>query len=190
MSKNKDILTIPQAAEYCGVGRMTMWRWVKDGHIDVSVTPGGHHRIRKEDMESFLLIKGMYPLAQKHFPRKKILIVDDDESIQKVLTKILSKRKFETDVASDGFEAGIKVNQFNPDLIIHDLFMPGMDGFEVCKQLKANSLTSHIKIISYTGYDTKENKEKILNVGADAYMVKPVAHDKLVKKIEKLLGYN
>ncbi len=188
MIKRDEILTIPQAAKYCAVDRMSMWRWVKAGNIRVSVTPGGHHRILREDLEAFLIEKGMYPLAQKQFPRKKILIVDDDVSIQRVLSKMLTDLKYETAVASDGFEAGIKVVQFKPDLIILDLIMPGMDGFEVCKLIRANSATAHIKILTFTGYDTEENREKILRAGADAYMAKPVDRAVLLTKIEDLLG--
>ncbi len=186
MLERDEVLTIPQAAKYCAVDRMSMWRWVKAGNIRVSVTPGGHHRILREDLEAFIIEKGMYPLAQKQFPRKKILIVDDDVSIERVLSKMLTDRKYEIGVASDGFEAGIKVMQFKPDLMISDLIMPGMDGFEVCSLLKANSSTSHIKILTFTGYDTEENREKILRAGADAYMVKPVDRTALLTTIEDL----
>ncbi len=188
MIERDEVLTIPQAAKYCAVDRMSMWRWVKAGNIRVSLTPGGHHRILREDLEAFLIEKGMYPLARKQFPLKRILIVDDDVSIQRVLSKMLTDLKYETEAASDGFEAGIKVMQFKPDLMILDLVMPGMDGFEVCSLIKANSSTSHIKILAFTGYDTEESREKILRAGADAYMGKPVERAVLLSKIEDLLG--
>ena len=72
--------------------------------------------------------------------------------------------------------------------MILDLFMPGMDGFEVCKQIKANSNTSHIKILAYTGYDTAENKERIMQAGADGYMAKPVSRKGLLENLENLLS--
>lgn len=188
MIERDEILTIPQAAKYCAVDRMSMWRWVKAGNLRASVTPGGHHRILREDLEAFLVEKGMYPLAIKQFPRKKILIVDDDVSILKVLSKMLTDHKYETAVAADGFEAGIKVVQFKPDLVILDLIMPYMDGFEVCRLIRANSATAHIKILTFTGYDTEENREKILRAGADAYMAKPVDRAVLLTKIEDILS--
>ena len=115
----------------------------------------------------------MYTLANNRSSSKKILIVDDDPQIQDLLTQMLSVQEFETEVASDGFEAGVKVIKFKPSLIILDLFMPGMDGFEVCKRIKGNPGTSQIKILAITGFDTKENRERIMEAGADAYMTKP-----------------
>ena len=190
MSKDKDILTIPQAAKYCSVDRVTMWRWVKSGNIRVSVTPGGHHRIRQEDLEAFLREKGMLPLAEKHFPRKRALIVDDDVTVQKALSRAFELRRFDTEVATEGFEAGLKVMKFKPDVIILDLIMPGMDGFEVCNKIKSTPDTAHIKIIVLTGYDSKENKSKILDAGAEAFLVKPVDDEVLFQTIDKLLGHS
>ncbi len=188
MKNIKEILTIPEAAEYCAVTRMTMWRWVKSGKINASVTPGGHHKIHIEDLEAFSRENGMQFLADKHFPPVKILIVDDDSLIQKSLTKLFSSHGYETQTASDGFKSGVKAVQFMPDIIIMDLIMPGMDGFEACSFLKKNSKTSHIKICALTGYDSKENKKAIIKAGADAYLVKPVDNDILLSKIKELLN--
>ena len=184
----KDILTIPEAATFCAVDRVTMWRWVKSGGLKVSVTPGGHHRILKEDMESFLIDSGMYPLATRNYPRNRILIVDDDPMIQKTFNQTLSFYKYETETAGDGFEAGIKTVQFKPDLIILDLIMPEMDGFEVCRYLKNDPTTSDVKILILTGYDTEKNREKIMEAGADDLLSKPVEVDILIRHIEVLLG--
>ena len=118
----------------------------------------------------------------------KILIVDDDPQVQKLFKKMLSRNGYSIEVASDGFEAGVKTVQFKPDLIILDLIMPGMDGFEVCRQIKQNANTSHIKIIACTGYDTKENKDRIMQAGADGYLVKPVEKSALFQKIKGLLS--
>jgi len=120
--------------------------------------------------------------------RKKVLIVDDDPQIQELLTEMLSAHQYETEVASDGFEAGVKVIEFKPGLITLDLIMPGMDGFDVCKRIKQNSSTSQIKILAITGYDTRDNREKIMKAGADDYLAKPVVMDILLQKVDKLLN--
>lgn len=182
-----DFYTIPQAAKICAVGRTTMWRWVKSGELQAFPTPGGQYKIRKADLKSFIAEKMQHlPIAEPS-RHKKIMIVDDDPSIQKLLSKMLSSNGYRIEVASDGFEAGIKTIQFKPDLMILDLFMPGMDGFEVCRQIKANSNTAHIKVLAYTGYDTAENKERIIQAGADGYMVKPVNRKALLENLENLL---
>jgi CheY-like chemotaxis protein len=183
-----EIFTIPQAADFCFVTRMTMWRWVKSGLLKVSVTPGGHHRILNEDLESFLIQNEMSPLAQKHFPRNKILIVDDDPVVRKALDQLVSAHKYETQTAGDGLEAGVKVMQFKPDLIILDLVMPRMDGFEACKYLKRDPTIPHTKILVLTGYDTEENREQAVAAGADDFLAKPVEEGTLIRHIERLLG--
>jgi len=116
------------------------------------------------------------------------LIVDDDLLIQKMLTQVLTNQKYETKFASEGIEAEIKIMEFKPDLIILDLFMPNMDSFEVCRQVKQNSTTSHIKILAITGYDIKENREKIMAAGADGYMAKPVEKKTLIKAVHTALN--
>jgi len=187
LTLKKDVYTIPEAAKICSVGRTTMWRWVKSGEFKASITLGGKYRISKADLENFIIKNNIYPLVHKHSPLGKILIVDDDPDIQTLFTKILFAEKYKTEIASDGFEAGIKVMEFKPDLIILDLFMPGMDGFDVCERIKKNSSTSHIKILAVTGYDTTENKNRIMQAGADGYLAKPMGKNKLVNIIKELL---
>lgn len=184
---NKEILSIPQAARVCSLSRVTLWKYVKSGDLKSSLTPGGHFRIQNSDLKAFMQRKGMHPLGKYEFERKKILLVDDDPKTQKVLTAMFTSHRFLTEVAGNGFEAGIKVMSFKPDLIILDLFMPGMDGFEVCKRIKEDSGTSHIKILAITGYDIPENKDRIMELGADGYLPKPIYIDLLLQHVGVLL---
>ncbi len=184
---NEEILTIPQAAKYCAISRWTLRKFVKSGDLKAARTPGGHYRILKSDLESFIYEKGMYPLVHNRSSSKKILIVDDDPLIQDLLTKMLSKNGYKIEIAADGFDAGFKIKDFKPGLIILDLIMPGMDGFEVCTRVKENSETSHIKILAITGYDTKENRDRIMAAGADDYLAKPLELSTFLQHIEGLL---
>ena len=180
--------TAPEAAKICSVSRTTMWRWVKYGELKGFRTPRGIYKIRKKDLESFIRKK------MKHLPvvdllqKKKILIVDDDKQIVEVLSQMLSSDGYQIEKAFDGFEAGRKVIQFMPDLMILDLYMPGMDGFEVCRRVKKDSDTSHILIMALTGFDTPENEDRIMKAGADGYMAKPVDKDELIQNIEDILN--
>ena len=119
---------------------------------------------------------------------KKILIVDDDPRILEMFTTMLSAHQYETEVASSGFEAGAKVMKFKPGLIILDLIMPEISGFEVCRLIKKDPDTSHIKILAITGYDTEENRDRIMEAGADGYLAKPVVMDTLLQHVENLLN--
>jgi len=184
----KDFYTIPEAAKICAVARSTMWQWVKSGNLKASVTFGGRYRILKDDLESFLVEKGVYHLPTSPSSKGRILIVDDDLTIQKLFKERLSLHGYDIEVASDGFEAGVKISEFKPGLVILDLFMPGMDGFEVCKRIKENPGAAHTKIIAITGYDSEENRDRIMAVGADGYLAKPVEMNDLLSNIGNLLN--
>ena len=189
MNKVSDeIFSIPQAAKRCAISRWTLMKCVNSGELKASRTPGGHYRILKEDLEDFIIKKKMYPLVHNNYSNKRILIVDDDLQVQKLFTIMLSSKKYEIETASSGFQAGAKVVKFKPDLILLDLFMPEMSGFEVCKQIKKGPETSQIKILALTGYDSKVNRERIMEAGADDYMAKPVMRDLLLRHVEDLLN--
>jgi len=173
---------------HCAVSRWTIWKFVNSGDLKASRTPGGHHRILKEDLEAFILEKEIYPLVRNRSSSNKILIVDDDPQILSLLTKILTNNGYQTETAADGFEAGFKVKEFKPGLIILDLVMPGMDGFEVCKQLKAKTATSQIKILVLSGYDTEENRTRSMQAGADVFLAKSLEAETIVKHVEALLN--
>ncbi|MDY6954055.1 MAG: response regulator [Thermodesulfobacteriota bacterium] len=185
-----EVFTIPEAAKYCAISRVTLWKYVKSGDLKASLTPGGHYRVAKKDLETFIFEKGMFPLGNALSSDNRVLIVDDDHTIQRLFSNILKERKFETETASDGFEAGMKIMTFKPDLIVLDLFMPGMDGFEVCKLIRKNPATTHIKVLAITGHDTAEDRKRIIHAGAEGYLVKPVAKETLVEHVEGLLGHS
>ena len=160
----------------------------KSRDLRASQTPGGHFRILRKDLDSFIVERGMYPLADNFSSNSKILILDDDRPIRDLLTQMLSAHKYKTETASSGFAAGSKIATFKPDLIILDLLMPQMSGFEVCSLIKEDPQTSHIKILAVTGYDTEENRDKIMKAGADDYMAKPLSADILLGRLADLLN--
>lgn len=183
---DKKFYTIPEAAEICFVNRATMLRWVKAGKLKSFQTPGGHYRILMDDLECFLSENNMPGINQKN-SRKRILIVDDDAQVLKVVSRILEPYQHEMEVASNGFEAGLKVKDFKPDLMILDLIMPMIDGFDVCKSIKQNPDMDHIRILILTGHDMPETREQIMKVGADAMMAKPIEKNILLEHVNRLL---
>lgn len=170
MDKNKEFYTIPQAAKICGVDRTTMWNWVKSGNVEAMVTPGGHHRILRQEIEK-LLIKSK-GLSESNPDSKLVLIVDDDPMIRVTLKSSLERRNYTVETASDGFQAGLKVLQFKPAVVVLDLYMTGIDGFEVCRTIKTNPELKSIRVIAMSGQDTPENKSRILKAGADSFIAK------------------
>ncbi|MBI5903314.1 MAG: response regulator, partial [Deltaproteobacteria bacterium] len=96
------------------------------------------------------------------------------------------QRGYEIETAADGYEALIKVGDFKPELLILDIMMPRIDGFEVCRRLKGDESTSDIKILAVTAYG-KEDMEKIVKCGADDCLPKPLGLREFQKSVENLL---
>ncbi len=121
----------------------------------------------------------------------KILVVDDEEDIVRVVVKIMESRGHIVITASDGPEALDKVTAELPDVVILDLNLPRMDGFEVCKQIKSNEPTSHIPVVMMTAaYVRVEDAERGAKLGADEYVVKPFLREVLVHNVERLIPGN
>lgn len=125
-------------------------------------------------------------LFKKH-KQKKILLVDDDVNAVSTFSMIFARWGFNVVATGDGEEAVKKAKEENPDLIILDVMLPGIDGFEVCKILKSNPETKDIKIILVTGLDKMGEVDKGFRHGADDYIIKPVIWERLKDKISKML---
>ena len=120
-----------------------------------------------------------------------ILVVDDDRDIRQLVEKILTAQGHKVSQAEDG-EAGLGfVLVKKPDLVLLDLNLPKMDGFEVCRRLKSDKATREIPVIMLTAaYPEWEDAQKGFELGADEYVIKPFASDLLLHNIERLLKQN
>ena len=121
-------------------------------------------------------------------PQSTILVVDDTPENIDVLNGIL-KPEYKVKVALNG-EKALKVaaSDNKPDLILLDIMMPGMDGFEVCQRIKSDSDTSHIPIIFVSGAEDSQSKDEGLKLGAVDYIVKPIDPVEVKEKIRKYLA--
>jgi DNA-binding response OmpR family regulator len=118
---------------------------------------------------------------------KRILIVDDEPNIVMSLEYIFKKEEFEVFIARDGAEAIDIVENNKIDIIILDIMMPNVDGFQVLKHLKANEELSKIKVIFLTAKNKASDVELGLQLGANKYMSKPFSTKKLVSEVKELL---
>lgn len=119
---------------------------------------------------------------------KRILIVDDEANILLSLEYLLKSQGFEVLSAPDGLVALDKIDDFKPDLVLLDVNMPKMSGYEVCSEIKNNKLTQHINIIMLTAKGREIDMTKGLALGADLYITKPFGTKDLVTKIKELLN--
>ncbi len=118
---------------------------------------------------------------------KKILIVDDDNNIAELISLYLTKERYETAIASDGEEALGMFVDFNPDLIILDIMLPGIDGLEVCRRIRQ---TSSVPIIMLSAKGETFDRVLGLEIGSDDYMVKPFDSKELVARVKAVLRRN
>lgn len=186
-----DILTVFKASKYCNVSPKTIINWVEAGHIKAYKTVGGHRRINKTDLEDFMRKQGI-PIPEEDLDegRRRILVVDDDPIIVETIVQALEEDEHDYDVisASDGFEAGIQVNHFKPHLLILDIMMPDIKGYEVCKKIKSDKETKDTKIIVLSAYLDEEKFKKMKENGADVCFSKPLPLPQLKAEVAGLLG--
>lgn len=186
-----DILTVATASKYCKVSSKTIINWIEAGHIPAYKTVGGHRRIKKSDLEVFMRNQGIpVPEDEQTDGRKKILVVDDDPIIVETIVQALEEDKYDYEVisASDGFEAGLQVNHFQPHLLILDIMMPDIKGYEVCKKIKFNEETKNTKIIVLSAYLDEEKFKIMKENGADVCFSKPLPLPQLKEEVARLLG--
>jgi CheY-like chemotaxis protein len=118
----------------------------------------------------------------------RILCVEDNEDNLFMLQRRLTRAGFEVKVAMNGAQSVQWAKTLLPDLIVMDLNLPGLDGFEATRQLKSQPETKHIPIIVLSAHDREKNREKALAAGCDEFETKPTDFEALVRKIHSLLG--
>jgi DNA-binding response OmpR family regulator len=119
---------------------------------------------------------------------KRILVVDDEVRVLTVIQKRLESAGYEVITAMDGNEALIKARSVNPDLIVLDLILPKLNGYQVCSVLKRDSYYKQIPILMLTARSQERDVDEGMRVGADAYMTKPFKNEILLGQIEQLLA--
>jgi excisionase family DNA binding protein len=187
----EDILTVFKASKYCSASPKSIINWIESGHIPAFKTVGGHRRIRKTDLENFMRKQGMsIPQELAMDERKKILVVDDDPIIVETIVQALEEDEHDYEVisASDGFEAGLQVNHFKPHLLILDIMMPDIKGYDVCQKIKCREETKDTKIIVLSAYLDEERFQKMKEYGADVCFSKPLPLPQLKLEVARLLG--
>ncbi len=188
MKREKRFLTTGEIARYCAVSHLTVTNWIRAGKLFASRTPGGHSRIRREDLLRFL-IEHNFPVPQELVKEgKQILVVDDERPLAEMMAHALREEGYQVSVAFDGYEAGLKMATLEPDLLVLDLIMPGLDGFSICQRVKANSDGKRTKIIAITGFVQEDNLAKAIECGADLCLEKPFPLQTLQEMAAKLLG--
>jgi DNA-binding response OmpR family regulator len=119
---------------------------------------------------------------------KRILIVDDEPNIVISLEFLMKREGFETEIAADGEAALEALARNRPDLVVLDVMLPKMNGFEVCRQIRSSPDSRDLKILMLTAKGRETEVARGLGLGADAYVTKPFSTKDLVAQIKRLLG--
>jgi len=120
--------------------------------------------------------------------KKKILIVEDEESLLKLESILLTSRGYDVKGVADGRAALESIEAAKPDLVLLDIMLPEMDGFEVCRQIKGSEATRHIPVIMLTAKKSREDMIKGEQVGADWYITKPFKSAMVIETIQRFLA--
>jgi excisionase family DNA binding protein len=171
------LLTSHEVGDLLQVNPSSVKKWVNEGRIAAFRTPGGHRRIRVADLVDFLRRHAMpvpQPLAAAS--KRRMLIVDDDLMHLRALERRLKpyRARVQLELTQNGIDALVMVGSFKPDLIVLDVYMPELDGIEVCRRLKLKAETRHIGVIVNTAHLTKSIEENALAAGALTCVSKPM----------------
>lgn len=166
MKDNTAPLTTGDVARYCGVSRMGVIRWIRQGKLKAYSTPGGHYRIRLSDFRAFLE-RFDIPVDASLLgdDTQRILVVTGDVSTLGIVVKALSTmpEKWEVDVALDCSSAVSKVNDFNPDLVLLDRTSPGIETSARVQQLKGDLEQRNLHVLTLTAPASRQPEEEQLN---------------------------
>jgi excisionase family DNA binding protein len=182
-------LSSRQVSRLVGVSPSKVVEWIDCGRLPALRTPGGHRRIKVGDVRRFLLSADM-PVPPALHPRisaKRIFVVDDEPAVIRSLARAFDKHggPYQIDGCTDGIEALVKIGAEPPDLVLLDIYMEGIDGFEVCRRLRRIPELEGLLIVAITAQPSEEARARILDHGAADYWVKPIAIEQIIALLER-----
>jgi excisionase family DNA binding protein len=182
--------TTQQVGELVGVSVRTVAAWVDGGKLPAHRTAGGHRRIPRHILIDFMRRAGM-AVPPEELPhtgtRPRVLVVDDNHEFLDVLGMFLESHGLDVRCAVNGFLAGIEAARFTPDLVLVDLRMPGMDGFEVARVVRSQFGSRPPTVVAMTGYAEPALADKAEAAGFALVLHKPFDLDRMMTEIERLL---
>jgi excisionase family DNA binding protein len=184
----KTVFTTGEAAKICKVSQQTIIRCFDSGQLKGFRVPGSRfRRIPRNELYQFMRENGI-PTDALESGKRKILVVDDDAELVELITDVLDKDgRFEVRSVNNGFDAGMMVKEYHPDLIVLDVMLPDINGKEVCQRVRTDPTMDDVKIICISGMVEQDKIEDLRASGADDFMQKPFEVDNLVDRICQLL---
>jgi excisionase family DNA binding protein len=177
-----DWLTLGQAARYLGVAQSTIRKWSDDGRVRAFYTPGGHRRYRRGDLEAFLERSG--PGGGQG---PVVLIVDDDEQLRQYVRLALETEGYSVREAGSA-EEGLRVlEETTPNLVLLDVMMPQVDGWEMLRRVNEAHGTGTIPVVMFSGKVGEQEAGDAASRGAQGFIGKPFDPQELIDQTKQLL---
>jgi excisionase family DNA binding protein len=184
----KTVFTTGEAAKICKVSQQTIIRCFDSGQLRGFRVPGSRfRRIPRDILYRFMKENGI-PTDALESGRRKALVVDDDEELVELIRDALeADGRFEIRVANNGFDAGMMVREYHPDIIVLDVMLPDINGKEVCQRVRSDPALDDVKIICISGMVEQDKIEDLKASGANDFMQKPFEVESLIERICLLL---
>ena len=184
----KTVFTTGEAAKVCKVSQQTIIRCFDSGQLKGFRVPGSRfRRIPRDVLYRFMKDNGI-PTDALESGRRKALIVDDDEELVELIRDVFdADGRFDVRVANNGFDAGMMVKEYKPDIIVLDVMLPDINGKEVCQRVRSDSALDDVRIICISGMVEADKIDDLKEAGADDFMQKPFEVDALFARVCDLL---
>jgi excisionase family DNA binding protein len=179
-------LTLGQAAAFLGAAQSTVRKWADAGRLPAFYTPGGHRRFRRGDLEAFLDVPRGAPAPAARPTGASVLVVDDDAGLREFIRANLESEGYAVREAGSASEGLAALDEEPPDLILLDVMMPSMDGWEMLRRVHERHGVDAIQVIMYSG--KLEEAGTAEERGAQAFIGKPFDPRKLLDATRQLLG--
>jgi two-component system, OmpR family, response regulator len=188
MTTTKTVFTTGEAAKICKVSQQTIIRCFDNGSLKGFRVPGSRfRRIPRDQLLSFMR-DNQIPTDALESGDRKVLVVDDDEELVELLVDVFERDgRFEVRMANNGFDAGMLVKEFKPDLVVLDVMLPDINGKEVCQRVRRDDNLDSVKIICISGMVEQDKVADLKAAGANDFMQKPFSVDKLLDRACDLL---
>jgi excisionase family DNA binding protein len=189
-----DILTTFQAAKLCGVSHKSIERWIDAGLLPGYRTPGGHRRVHRADLLGFVQARRTVEARSTLIgPSKgdapRVLVVDDDATILMLFKEFFATAygdKYLVETAASGYEAGVAVERFKPHVMLLDLLMPDLNGFQVCERTRMDAAHGSMIIVAMTGSETMARQASESRLFHRVFL-KPIKMSQVKEAIDQLL---
>lgn len=185
---SKTVFTTGEAAKICKVSQQTIIRCFDNGSLKGFRVPGSRfRRIPRDQLYAFMKDNGI-PTDALEDGKRKVLIVDDDVDLVELMVDVFVRDgRFDYKTANNGFDAGMLVKEFRPDLVVLDVMLPDINGKEVCQRVRSDPTMSSVKIICISGMVEQDKIADLRLAGADDFMNKPFAVDQLLDRCCEML---